>query len=373
MAPLGRAERNPIFPVLHGPHPLEGTSNVATSTTIFRRLVLGVFGALPLTLPLAPALAAEKGEVTMETVAYKGWEHNVRLTNGDVELIVTLDVGPRIISYRLADGPNVFKEYAEQLGKAGEAEWMIRGGHRLWTSPEDLTRTYATDNAPASFRKTDQGAALIRGADDSRHGVRKEVELRLAPSGSQVTLIHRIHNIGREPTELAPWALSVMAPGGVEILPMPPRRPHPGSPKNARSPADFAADRVFVLWPYFDFTDPRWTFGSRYITLRQDPTRGPTKIGTANREGWVAYLNGGTLFVKRFDFHKEASYPDGGCNYETFTNEDMLEMESLGPLVRLEPGKAVEHTERWELIPGQGTIKDEADIARRIVPLIEGR
>ena len=29
--------------------------------------------------------------------------------------------------------------------------------------------------------------------------------------------------------------------------------------------------------------------------------------------------------------------------------EDMLEVESLGPIVRLAPGQAVEHVERWEL------------------------
>lgn len=324
--------------------------------------------ALLVGLPTTATPAAEKGKVQMDTVEYKGWKRNLRITNGQVELIVTLDVGPRIISYRLIDGKNVFKEYDDQLGKSGEAEWQIRGGHRLWTAPEDITRTYAPDNGPASYTTGDDGAVTLRWPPDTRHGVQKEIVLKLEPNGSRVHLTHRITNIGEQPAELAIWALSVMRPGGVEVLPLPPARPHPGSPKNAKSPADFAADRLFVLWPYTDMTDPRWQLGRRYITLRQDSSRGPTKLGTNNRQGWVAYLNDGTLFVKRFGYQEGASYPDGGCNYETFTNEDMLEMESLGPTVRLARGESVEHGEVWELFGGLGPVRDESEIESVIVP-----
>ena len=45
-----------------------------------------------------------------------------RISNGDAELIVTLDVGPRIISYKLKGGKNVFKNFEEQMGKSGEKD-----------------------------------------------------------------------------------------------------------------------------------------------------------------------------------------------------------------------------------------------------------
>jgi len=80
----------------------------------------------------------------------------------------------------------------------------------------------------------------------------------------------------------------------------------------------------------------------------------------AHRAGWVGYLNGGTLFVKRFTRQWGKAYPDRGVNYETFTNQDMLEMESLGPLVRLAPREAVEHAEQWDLLAGLGEFKDES-------------
>jgi hypothetical protein len=311
---------------------------------------------------------ADGGNVTVVNVDYAGWKNNVRLTNGDVELIATLDVGPRIISYRLAGGKNVFKEYTEQLGRSGESEWMIRGGHRLWAAPEDVARTYAPDNGPVKWRELSGDSVRLTPAPETEFGLQKEIDIKLEPQGSRVTVVHRIQNIASKPTELATWALSVMAPGGIEIIPLPPKQPHPGSAKNARSADDFAPNQSLTLWPFTDLKDPRLTLGSKYISLRQVPSRGPTKLGLAHRMGWVGYLNGGTLFVKRFGFQKDKHYPDQGCNFETFTNEDMLEVETLGPLVRLAPGESIELQEQWELHPNVGDVTDEASIDAKVSP-----
>jgi hypothetical protein len=328
--------------------------------------------ALGLAPGFLPAAGAGQPGVKADVVAHKGWKKNARLSNGDAELIVTLDVGPRIISYRLANGKNVLKEYEDQLGKSGEPTWQIRGGHRLWIGPEDLTRTYAPDNRPVQNYSFTNGVARFTQAPDAEYGVQKEIDVQLSPSGSHVTVIHRVANVGDKPTELAVWASSVMAPGGVEIIPLPPKMPHPGSPKNAKSPEDFGPNQTVALWPYFDFGDPRWTFGSRYLQLRQ-AKRGPTKLGLAHGLGWIGYLNGGTLFVKRIAYEKGKTYPDNGVNFETFTNEDMLEIESLGPLVRLAPGQKAEMTERWELVGGLPSVSTEGQIDEVILPRVRDR
>jgi hypothetical protein len=322
-----------------GNHPM--TYPVFASRTI-RVLVFLVILAME-----GRAMAGD-GPVRIEEVEYRGWKRNLKLSNGEVELIATLDVGSRIISYKLVGGRNVFKEYDDQMGRSGESEWIIRGGHRLWTAPEDTTRTYALDNAPITYERVGDGIRLVS-ADDPQYGIRKEIDLTLAPRGSQVKLVHRITNTGSQATELAPWAPTVMAPGGMEIIPMPPKKPHPGSPKNAGSPADFAPDRLWILWPYTDLSDARWKLGARFVTLTQRPGTEPTKLGIRHRTGGVGYLNDRTLFIKSFGYHEGQRYPDGGVNYETFTNGDMLEMESLGPLQTLEPGRSVEHAETWEL------------------------
>ncbi len=67
------------------------------------------------------------GEVKMKIIEYGGWKNCVQLSNGDVELIVTTQVGPRVIRYGFVGGQNLFKEYKDQVGKCGGDEWRIYG------------------------------------------------------------------------------------------------------------------------------------------------------------------------------------------------------------------------------------------------------
>jgi hypothetical protein len=271
----------------------------------------------------------------------------------------------------LLNHENVFKEYIEQLGKSGEKDWQIRGGHRLWIAPEDLKRTYHPDNGPVNFRETD-GTFIFTAGPDTPYGIQKEIGVRLSASGSRVTVTHLVKNVGDKPTTLSPWAQTVMAPGGVEIIPLPPKKPHPGPPANAQSADDYAPNQRFALWPYFDFSDDRFKFGSKFITVRQKSRSGPTKIGLAHREGWVAYLVHTNLFIKRFKYESGKTYPDMGCNFETFTNGDMLEIETLGPLVTLAPGETATLVEQWEIVPDVAEFKGEAGIEIGIVPKVTG-
>ena len=307
---------------------------------------------------------------TVDVVEYRGWKNNLRLSNGDVELVATLDVGPRVVSFKLPGGFNVMKNYDGMMGGTGEPEWQIRGGHRFWLAPEDLTRTYFPDNRPVAYKQVGPEAVTLTPPPETEYGVQKEMTLALAPKGAKVTVTLKVTNIGSAPTELAPWGPTVMAPGGVEIIPLPPKVPHPGHPKNAKSPADYAPNQELILWPYFDFADTRWTFGKQYAFLRQDVNKGPTKIGLAHRMGWVAYLNSGTLFVKRFDYREGATYPDRGTRYQTFSNEDMLEMETVGELTTLAPGQSAELVESWELYGNVPDVRTEADVEKHVLPLL---
>jgi hypothetical protein len=306
----------------------------------------------------------------VEVIEYRGWKNNLKLSNGDAELAVTLDVGPRVISYSLPGGFNVLKNYDSMMGGTGEREWQIRGGHRFWLAPEDLTRTYFADNRPVKWEPLGKHGARFTPPPETEYGVQKVMEVELEGKGTRVRVTLRVTNVGKSPTDLAPWGPTVMAPGGVEIIPLPTKYNHPGHPKNAKSPADYAPNQELILWPFFDFADTRWSFGAKYILLRQDVNKGPTKIGLAHREGWVAYLNSGVLFVKRFDYREGAIYPDLGTRYQTFSNEDMLEMETVGELVTLQPGQTAELVETWELHGNVPQVVTEQDVDRVVRPLL---
>ena len=297
----------------------------------------------------------------MDRISYGGWNTCYRLANRAIELIVTGDVGPRVIRLAPRGGANLFKEYPEMLGTTGGGDWRIYGGHRLWHSPEAKPRTYFPDNLPVEVTETKNGLRTVQMVETST-GIQKQMDITLDPAKPHVKVVHRLTNHNLWPVTLAPWALSVMAPGGVEIIPQAPY----GSHETSLLPA-----RPIVLWPYTNMADKRWTWGERFIQLRQDPkAKKPQKLGLALHDGWAAYALKGSLFLKRFAHQANAAYPDFGCSYETFTNADMLEAESVGPLVTLDPGKAVQHVEHWFVFEGVAIGKTDAAIEKAMAPIL---
>lgn len=301
--------------------------------------------------------------MAVDRVSFGGWENNLRIANGRTELIITLDVGPRVISYRTADCTNVFKTFDTQLGGANESEWMPRGGHRFWLAPEDPVLSYWPDNDPVEHRVISDYEVETINQPTKQRPIRKIMTLALEPAASRVTVTHRAENHSHEALHLGTWGLSAMVPGGCEIIPL---------PRLGEHPRDLLPNRSMTLWPFTDMTDRRWRWGQRFIVLRQEEA-GPTKLGLAHREGWIAYHRTDSLFLKTIEFREDAIYPDFGCNFETFANEEMLEVEALGPLTEVAPGGVTEHTERWDLFEGVSVPprRDEEAMAWWIEPFLE--
>jgi hypothetical protein len=65
----------------------------------------------------------------------------------------------------------------------------------------------------------------------------------------------------------------------------------------------------------------------------------------------LAYWLDGILFRKTFDVHTGTTYPDSGCNTETYCNDRFVELESLGPLATIASGATTQLAETWELYP----------------------
>ena len=304
--------------------------------------------------------------VKIEKTAYKGWPNCYRISNGDVDLIVTGDIGPRVMRYGFVGGQNLFKEFAESLGKSGEPAWVARGGHRLWAAPEDAVKTYAPDNSPEHIEI--QGGVLTATEPvEKLTGLEKQISVRLAGSGTAVEVRHRLRNMGDKDVELAPWSLTMMAQGGTGIEGFPPRGHHPH---------DLAPTNPLVMSAYTDLSDPRWHFTKKYMALRQDPHAAePQKLGSFNHDTWMAYLLGSDLFLKRATAPgTPREYPDMGCSFETFSSADFLELETLGRMVRLKPGASVEHVEHWSLHRnvhiGQWT---DAELDRVLLPILNSK
>lgn len=300
----------------------------------------------------------------MSHTPYGGWANAYTLSNGMIELVITADVGPRIIRFGFPGAPNLFYQDPETLGTTADAQWHLYGGHRLWHAPEQQPRTYWPDNAPVHIERTEAGLVATQPVEGTT-GIAKQIEITMHPTLPHVRLTHRLTNTGLWDIPLAAWALSVMDLGGTAILPLPPRGNHS---------TDLLPASTLTLWKYTHMNDPRWTWGTKYILLRAEVGGVPQKIGASVPEGWAAYAGQGGLMVKFFDYAPQATYPDNGSNCELFTNHFMLEVESLGPLTTLAPGATLTHVEDWLLFPAVAAPTRDVEVETTVMPRVnEGR
>lgn len=284
---------------------------------------------------------AERNENSMaikiDKINFLGWENSIKLSNGIIDVVATTDIGPRIVRFGFENDVNEFNLDPKTIGLKGGDEYRYYGGHRLWHSPEDRKRTYVPDNDEVDWQEIENGVRLIQ-KPEKWVNTQKQIDIILNPEESRVRLVHRITNLGAWPIELSAWTITVLNTEGIEIIPQPNRD------------TDLLPNRQIVLWPYSKMNDKRVYWGEKYIALKQDPNnREPFKLGINNQEGWAAYARGGHLFVKRYYPQQDATYPDFGVSFETYTNDWMLEIETLSPFTKLQPGETVEHVEEWEL------------------------
>jgi hypothetical protein len=212
------------------------------------------------------------------------------------------------------------------------------GGHRLWHAPESMPRSYIPDDGGLVVSGLSDGVVL-EGRTEPGSGIRKRIEIRLDPDEPRLRLSHVLSNAGVWEVELAPWAITMFRLGGLAILPIREEQVDPDS---------LLPDRHISLWPYSRTNDPRLKLQDDFLTVQPKPDLPPLKIGTFNPRGWIAYWLDHVLFRKMYAVQPGLHYPDYGCNAEIYCDSQFIELESLGPLRRLEVGESVAHEETWE-------------------------
>jgi hypothetical protein len=301
--------------------------------------------------------------VRVKQLPFLGWNNCIQLSNTKIELVVTADVGPRIIYFGFVNDENVFATIAHQVGRTGDTQWHNYGGHRFWLAPEQRPRTYYPDNNPVTVEDHGAFVRFIAPAETTTR-MQKTIDVTLDPNSAKVTVKHTVRNLNPWTVELAPWALSVMAPGGTAVLPLPPQGSHA---------ENLLPTGNLTTWAYTNMRDSRWTWGEQYILLRQDPAAtNPQKIGSNNVAGWLGYVRHGRFFLKQFAPHDaQATYPDRNSSTELYTNANIMELETLAPLVQLEPNATASHSEIWQLFADVPTPQNDSDVIAHLLAKIQ--
>lgn len=310
-------------------------------------------------------------KVTVSKIIYGNYGECLKLSNGLADAVVTLDVGPRIIYFGFPGGENFLLEDPERVNRCeneaisavfGEgAKWLSYGGHRLWISPEDMPLTYYPDCETVVYMEIPDGAELIP-PPQRVNDFQCRMEVVMSEDKPSLTVKHYVTNIGDTAKRRAVWSITVLSKGGLEVVPQP------------VCDTGLLSNRVLSVWPYSNMADERIYWGDKYITLTQKPGMDRSfKFGINNLSGWAGYFNHGGLFIKRYTCDAAGEYPDHGTSFETYTDKEILEMESLGQLVNITPGSTAFHAEHWDIVPDveRPDARDEAAIDAAVKKYIE--
>jgi hypothetical protein len=271
------------------------------------------------------------------------------LKNNHLEIEYLTD-SLRIIGLRPNGKPNLLAELNnEEPINTPYGDFHLHGGHRLWHAPEAMPRSYLPDDHQLTISNLPDGVILEDNTEPAT-GIRKRIQVQLSSDQPTVVITHTLFNAGLWPVELAPWAITMLRLGGVVILPM---------PVGSADPAGLLPNRHISLWPYTRINDPRLKLGDDFILFKADALLPPFKIGAFTPHGWLAYWIDGILFRKTFEAHPDIPYPDHNCNAEIYGNDQVVELESLGPLKTIHPGQSVSHVETWEVFDGIDAVPAE--------------
>lgn len=285
--------------------------------------------------------------INYKEISYLTFGNCLEISTDEIELIVTLDIGPRVISYKRHNGKNVFYQDPDKTFFVSNeetdsyfykgAKWYGYGGHRLWRAPESYT-TYYPDNEKVDYEVKDNTFRFL-----SKKQIYNEVEMEIILTIKESNLVEFegvIHNKSNIDKQFSSWSLSMVKGPGLEIVKLP------------IDETGFTPQRIYTFWGFgAKSNDPRAFYGSDYFALKMEPgNTEPIKVGMRVIDNKIIYLSETNVFVKGFNRIDNEIYPDNNVNYETYTKDLFLELETLSPLKNVAPNQSISQKETWKLI-----------------------
>lgn len=271
-----------------------------------------------------------------QIIEYKNFGKCVQFEENGMIVMVTIDVGPRIIYFGDKQN-NILKEDLERkvqvYNDAYKDNWYLYGGHRLWKSPENIC-TYVADNKPVSYRLNEHGGIFISNIDPKFDYI-LDIGIKKNKVYIENTIVSKSKNI----ESIAAWALTVMDIGGELTVNL------------NKKMDDLNPQQNLVIWPYTDIYDERIKISKEKLVIQQKIGLEPLKLGLFLNTPEAEYSLKGMKFKCKFkEENTTGKYGDFMSNMEIYASGDILEIEGLSSMRDLKCGESVTLYEEWSLI-----------------------
>ncbi len=282
--------------------------------------------------------------VEIKETNFENYGKCVKLSNGLIDVLVTIDFGPRIIYFGFTGQKNILyndieRKYVTSNSSITErygnnSAFFHYGGHRLCLSPKKMPDTFYPDNEPVTYSILPEGVSFTP-PRQKKNDIQLSIEVIMSEGTEDIMVVHSAKNYSKERQTLALSAITMFNRGGLEVIPL-----------NTQNDNPLIPNRTIALWPDTTVSDQKIFIGNKFVTINcNENLENNIKLGINNTCGWVSYSNQDYTLIKRYVHNAQAAYPDFGCSCETFVCNDYVELETLSPLYNLEPGDAIRHVE----------------------------
>lgn len=252
---------------------------------------------------------------------WNNWEVMI-CTTGELELIVGISSGPRILSLRHIGYENLLYQDTTNF-RVGD--WRIYGGHRFTVAPE-TDESYYPDNEPCQTELIN--SALLIVARERSSGIQLSLLISETDDGGGFDIQHLLNNKGKEEWVGALWAITCV-------------------PRSAQVSTTCSTSAI-NFWPG---TDPsNWQQVNQQIMIKPGGFRG--------KAGWhqapvslTALQNQGTLIIQHSEISTPKECVDKGSNVEVFVCPDFIELETLSKQLVIPAGQSGQHLQQWKIFP----------------------
>jgi hypothetical protein len=272
-----------------------------------------------------------------------GYDSCILLKNGQVEVVLEPNTGGRVIRYAL-NGVNVLYEDSLQNGWKSTPAMPRSKGH-LAGGRFDIGPSRTKPNTDLFFFGswkaiiTGKYSARLISQTDPVNGVYLVRDFTLDERSTKLICRQTIVNSGSQPFSAAFWSRTFATGNGICIMPV---------PEKSRFPNKYIMfmnrDTINML-P----VDSNIYTESGFLIIKGPPAR-PKLEMDVSPAGWIAYAEtNNLLFVKKFPVYMDKQYGDvTAANASIWYNgKQMTEIEPIGPLETILPGKSVSFTEEW--------------------------
>ena len=286
-----------------------------------------------------------------------GYTNCIGITNKDTSVILEPDCGGRVLSYSYKDVDVIYKNsledgYLLSNGKAPISNLSPCAG-RCDIGPEMTTPNHdILWLGKWNSKILNDYSVELTSQPDNQTGVQLRRVFQLHTDTSELIFTQYIKNISGEVKNYFHWSRTFCKGGGIAIAPVNPK---------SRFPKGYLTYGPGDMIDYMPEQEKHVVVNDGILQIIGPPLK--AKFAMDLTEGWLAYLTKDhRLLIKKFNVYPDRVYGEIAANNMSFwyNQEEMCEVEPIGPVEHIKPGKEVSFTEKWYLkefdYPGIQTI-----------------